>query len=244
MNLQLPTTSPARTRNPRATPADCCHVDAYAVEELLDASDVGTYTRLLAEVYEPLGFMNERVLPSASSRRFLVRHHRQVVAIFRLTEVSDVDTPYHHWLPPTLKGSGSRWLEVNNVVVAAEFRATILLGLMLYRSACIANESGFDAVVGITRMQTLRFFVDFGVVPVEHPPLHLLGRPDLLDFVIYYDTRSPASVAYMHQRAERWFHQQDVLRRIQRRYLRPRAARERLTASALDITAMERSCLP
>lgn len=196
-------------------PADCCRVDAYVVEELVATANVDAYAQLLATAYQPLGFMGERVLPGADSRRFVVRHGRQVVAIFRLTEVSDKATPYHRWLPPRLTGKGSRWLEVNNVVVAAEFRATILLGLMLYRSVCIANESGFDAVVGITRQRTLRFFVEFGAVPVAHPPLHLLGRPDLHDFVIYYDTCTPASVAYMHQRAARWFHQQEVLRRIQ-----------------------------
>ncbi len=218
-----------------AQSADRCNVDAYRVDELGGDADVDAYTRLLAAVYEPLGFMNERILPGPQSRAFLVRYRQQVVGIFRLTEVSDTASPYHRWMPTTPGGRAPRWLEVNNVIVAAEFRATILLGLMLYRSACIAQRDGYDAVVGITRWQTLRFFVDFGVVPVEHPPLHLLGRDDLHDFIIYYDTRDPVSVAYMHQRSARWFHQQHVLRRLQNRYL-PRSsnARQGAASSALS----------
>ena len=161
--------------------------------------------------------MTDAVLPAAASRCFVVSYCSRVVAIFRLTEVAGIDNPFRRWLPPELAQADARWLEVNNVVIAADFRATALLGVVLYRCACIANTEGYAAVVGITRWQTLRFFVDFGVVPVDHPPLHLLGRSDLRDFIVYYNTRDAESVDYLHLRARRWFHQQYVMRRIQQR---------------------------
>lgn len=191
--------------------------DAYEVQELAPAADVAPYLELLAAVYEPLGFMTDKVLPAERSRCFVVRYRGQVVAIFRLTEVTRTDSPFHRWLPAELRQAGARWIEVNNVVIGADFRATALLGVVLYRCACIAREGGYAAVVGITRWQTLRFFVDFGVVPVDHPPLHLLGRPDLKDFIIYYNTGEAEAITYLHLRAHRWFHQQYVMRRIQLR---------------------------
>ena len=191
--------------------------EAYTVQALRSVADEQHYRHLLAQVYEPLGFMSERVMPEADSQCFVVRHDGRIAGIFRLTPVVDADSPYHQWLPAQVQGNTARWLEVNNVVIATEFRATVLLGVILYHCACVAHRQGYAAVVGITRLQTLRFFADFGVVPVDHPPLHLLGRPDLRDFVIYYDTRDAESVAYLHARARRWFHQQYVMRCIQQR---------------------------
>ncbi len=200
-----------------AAVADRFRPEAYTVTAVLTRRDAAAYDRLLTDTYEPLGFLSERVLPGADSRRYLIRYHQTPIAIFRLTEVRDADAPYHRWLPAEVSGPGARWLEVNNVIVAAEFRATIVLGLLLYESARLAHAMGFDAVVGVTRLQTLRFFVEFGVVPVDHPPLHLLGRDDINDFLIFYNTRDRDSVRYMHRRAQHWFHQQYVLRCIQAR---------------------------
>jgi len=190
---------------------------AYRVHELAPAADAAPYLELLTDAYEPLGFMSDAVLPVERSRCFIVRYQGQVVAIFRLTEVTRDDSPFHRWLPPDLTRAGARWIEVNNVVIAAAFRATALLGVVLYHCACTAHEEGYAAVVGITRWQTLRFFVDFGVVPVDHPPLHLLGRPDLKDFIVYYNTGEAEAITYLHLRAHRWFYQQYVMRRIQLR---------------------------
>jgi hypothetical protein len=116
---------------------------------------------------------------------------------------------------------------VNNVVVAQRYRASIVLGLVLYHSACQAHAAGYHFVVGVNRFEVLRFFVDFGVVPAEHPPLSLLGKAHLQDFVNYYDTSDAASIAYMHERARRYFHQELVMRSIREKYVRPRAQRIR-----------------
>lgn len=191
--------------------------DRYRIQRLANDADAEQYLRTLEAAYEPLGFMNPRVLPSEQSDCYIASHQDRVVGIFRLTEVAEPAGPYHRWLPQEVSGGGARWLEVNNVVIAAEFRATVLLGVLLHRCACIAAERGYAAIVGITRLQTLKFFADFGVVPVDHPPLQLLGRPELKDFIIYYDTRDPDSLAYLQGRARRWFHQQYVMRCIQER---------------------------
>ena len=196
---------------------DAFQPQAFELAEIPAGSDPGDYYRLLTETYEPLGFMTKEILPTAESRRFRISHRGKVVAIFRLTAVDEAASPFFDYVPGA---RGRRLAEVNNVIVAADFRATILLGYLLYHSALIAHDNGFDFVVGITRHQTLRFFVDFGVIPVDHPPLHLLGKEHLLDFVIYYETRSPQSVAYMHERARRYFHQQYVLKTIHEKYVR------------------------
>lgn len=191
--------------------------DRYRIQRLANHTDAADYLKTLAAAYEPLGFMSPQVLPSQRSDCYVASHQDRVVGIFRLTEVADRAGPYHRWLPPEVSGRGARWLEVNNVVIAAEFRATVLLGVLLHRCACIAADQGYAAIVGITRLQTLKFFADFGVVPVDHPPLQLLGRPDLKDFIIYYDTRDPESLSYLQGRARRWFHQQYVMRCIHER---------------------------
>lgn len=219
---------------------DRFRAEAYAVDAVQDADAAWAYDQLLTQTYEPLRFMSERVLPTADSQRFLIRYRDRPVAIFRLTEVTDADSPYHRWLPADVAGPDARWLEVNNVIVAPEFRATILLGLILYESACHAHRQRYDAVVGVTRLQTLKFFVEFGVVPVDHPPLHLLGRDDLHDFLIYYDTRDREAVDYMHRRARHWFHQQSVLRAIQAR-CRPRTVVSDRTAAILRADSAPRA---
>ncbi|HVT36761.1 MAG TPA: hypothetical protein VHE37_14320 [Nevskiaceae bacterium] len=196
--------------------------ECFHTRRIGGGNDLAQYQRLLEQTYEPLGFMVSAVLPTAASMQYKVTHCGRIVAIFRLTPVDDGDSAYFHLVPGACAdGRPRRLLEVNNVVIASPFRATILLGLLLYESAKAAHRLGYDYVVGITRHQALKFFVDFGVVPVDHPPLRLLGKEHLLDFVIYYDTRSPESIGYMHERARRWFHQQYVLRSIHRKYVEP-----------------------
>ena len=202
--------------------ADRFRADSFSLHAIPAQGDATQYDRLLAETYEPLGFMTREFLPSERSQRYYVTHGGHVVAIFRLTRVEDPASAYFELVPGAVReGRRAPLAEVNNVVIASPYRASILLGLLLYESAKLAHALECDYVVGITRHQTLRFFVDFGVIPVDHPPLHLLGKPHLLDFVIYYDTRTPASIAYMHERARRYFHQQYVMRNIQEKYVRP-----------------------
>lgn len=219
-------TAPAASEpclSPPLPTLDAYRVEAYQLQEIDAASGAVDYERLLRETYEPLGFMRGELLPVDGSRCYQLTYRGTLVAIFRLTPVLDDQSPYFRLVPGACSKDGrrARMVEVNNVVIAAPFRATILLGLLLYHCALSARRMGCDFVVGLTRYQTLRFFVDFGVVPVDHPPLRLLGQAHLLDFVIYYDTGSQESLRYMHERARRYFHQQYVMKSIQQKYIEP-----------------------
>lgn len=220
---------------------DAYRAEAYQLLEIDTASDAVDYERLLRETYEPLGFMRGEFLPVAGSRCYKLLYQGALVAIFRLTPVLDGESPYFQLVPGARFADGrhARMVEVNNVVIAAPFRATILLGLLLYHCAVCARRMGGDFVVGLTRYQTLRFFVDFGVVPVDHPPLRLLGQAHLLDFVIYYDTAGRESLRYMHERSRRYFHQQYVMKSIQQKYI----DRARMAAATASMAAPMQAAL-
>lgn len=201
--------------------------EAYEIRYIEPGTDPQAYDKLLSSVYEPLGFMSQDILPSEHSDRYQVLFKGQVVGIFRMTAVEREESPYFRIVPgATADGQRRKLAEVNNVIIASDFRATILLGLIVYHSAWLAHQNGYDFVVGLTRHQTLRFFVDFGVIPVDHEPLHLLGKEQYLDFVIFFDTQAPASIAYMHERAARYFHQQYVMKVLHEKYIK-RIPRER-----------------
>ena len=208
--------------------------DLYEVQELSCSSDYEEYEALLRKVYEPLGFMSESIRPGASSRCYRVRHSNATVAVFRLTRVTDPNSAFHRLIPGISDGDseGGPLLEVNNVVIEREYRGTPALGVILRFCARRSAAEKYRAVVGITRYQTLRHFAEFGVLPVSHEPLHLLGRSDLLDFVIYYDTRDPVSTQYMEERAKRVFKQQKILKEIEVRYGQRAMAKMRQQSAA------------
>ncbi|WP_020649667.1 hypothetical protein [Solimonas variicoloris] len=209
---------------------DLYRPERYRIREIDGQLQRRTYEALLEQTYGALGFPLAGLRPTDDSRCFLLEFGAQTAATFRLTPVDDGDHHFRRVLPRATRADGAplRLLEVNNVIVVPRFRATIALGLLLRHSALHAAAHGYDFIVGLTRYQVLRHFVEFGVVPVDHEPLHLLGRDDLLDFTIYYDTASPASCAYIEQRAQRYFHQQYVLRSIDEKYGR---AQRRLQAA-------------
>lgn len=208
-------------------PLDHFRSDLYEVVEITTESDRTEYVRTLTYHYERLGFMAEWVLPAPNSRQFLLRHAGEVSGLFRLTEVSDTHSHLRTALQRSVGSHANNWrlIELNNVLVRPEFRGTPVLGLILYRSACEAHAAGYDCVVGLTRVQVLRFMVDFGVIPVDHPPLSVMEKQHLVDFVTYFDTRRPESIAYMHERAKRYFHQEFVMRNIREKYLGSKAQR-------------------
>jgi len=210
-----------------ADPLDLYRSELFNLCHVGTAAEFSEYHAFLQAHYEPLGFFCGEVLPSAESMMFAIRHCGVLAAIFRLTPVSDPRSDYFDLVPGARDDDGAhrRLLEVNNVVIAREFRASIVLGLILYHAACQAHAARYHYVVGINRFEVLRFFVDFGVIPAEHPPLSLLGKEHLQDFVNYYDTSDARSIAYMHERAKRYFHQELVMRSIRDKYVRPRARR-------------------
>lgn len=195
-------------------------VSNFEIREISSAADRAAYLKYLEHHYAKLGFMSEWVLPSNASRQFFIYFSGEMVGLFRLTEVSGASSIFHERLPESTL-QDARLLELNNVLIGEEFRSGPALGLILYRSACEAHAGGFDFVVGLTRIQVLRFMVDFGVIPAEHPPLSAMGKDHLKDFVTYFDTRSQESIAYMHERAKRYFHQEFVMKCIREKYLRP-----------------------
>lgn len=209
--------------------------ELYEIGTIECAHGVEEYLEFLKAHYEPLGFMCGDVLPESDSILIGIRFKGRLAAIFRLTMVTDINSPYHRLIPNAIHRSGERkrLLEVNNVVIAREYRASAVLGLILYRSACEAHSRGYDFVVGLNRYQILRFFVDFGVIPVEAPPIHVLGKDHLSDFINYYDTADPNSIAYMHERAKRYFHQEYVMKSIHEKYVVPE--RRRLHSGREDV---------
>lgn len=205
-------------------PLDLYRSELYALCHVGSGAQFDEYRDFLQSHYEPLGFFCGEVLPTARSMMFAVRHCGELAAIFRLTPVSDPQSRYFELVPGarTADGQPRRLLEVNNVVVGRGYRASIALALILYHSACQAHAAGYHFVVGLNRFQVLRFFVDFGVIPADHPPLALLDKDHLQDFVNYYDTAEASSIAYLHERARRYFHQELVMRSIREKYVRPR----------------------
>ena len=192
----------------------------YRLLPVADTKTADAYNELMRDAYEPLGFMTDGVLPRSDSDCYQIQYDQKMVAVFRLTEVSERNSYFFSLghFGNRMEVNPARLIEVNNVVVQKEFRATIVLGLILQACATIAEERKFDYVVGITRQQTLRYFVDFGVTPIDHEPFHVMGRSDVHDFVIYYDLTTDDSRAYMRQRSKRYFHQQYVMRSIQLKY--------------------------
>lgn len=209
----------------------------YSLHRLADAQEFDEYEALMRSAYDPLGFMCEQVLPNAQSQCFKLLHGDELSAIFRLTPIAEGSI--YHQLIPRREWSEDvrRFIEVNNVVVADQFRATIVLGLLLKHCARIAAEQAFEAVVGLTRYQTLHHFVDFGVMPIDHQPLHLLGRTDILDFVIYYDVTTNDARRYMEERASHYFQQRYIMAAIREKYVRrtERPFRRRDEAVSHDI---------
>lgn len=183
------------------------------------------YQSLFAETYRRLGFPLDKTQAADGAHRYIGRCAGQMASICALQPAeqgSAIALLVQKELGQARQG---RYLELKNVVVAPAFRGSIALGIMLYECAQIAHRQGYDALIGLTRKQTLRYFVEYGVSPIDHAPLHALGDPQLLDYAIYFDTRSASSVAYMHERSRRYFHQVRVMNAIRDRRPQPALAR-------------------
>lgn len=176
------------------------------------------YHEILAEAYTALGFYRQEVLPGPDTQCFGLFFDGEMEATFGLTARPYPEGSLFRSRIPSLQGdSSANLLEASNVVLSPRVRGGLALGIMLHYIASYAVDRGYDYVVGITRYQTLRFFVEFGLVPVDHDPLHVLGREDIDDWVMYYETRGEAARFYLQERARRFFHQQQVMARIRSR---------------------------
>lgn len=184
------------------------------------AAHMADYRRLIETTYEPLGFLNDHAdcfLPREGTTCYVLTYREQIVGSCALTRVKEDDSIYHDYLPVDRRDRAVGMIELNNIILIPELRGGIGLALILYNAALTTLAEGSGLVVGITRYQTLRYFVEAGAIPVSHEPLHLLGREDLNDFIIYYDVRSRDSQTYLRERARRLFGQASVLGDIKRR---------------------------
>jgi len=184
------------------------------------AAHMGDYRRLIETTYEPLGFLNDHAdsfMPRDGTTCYVLTYRDEVVGSCSLTPVRDTQSIYYQHLPMDRRDQAIGMIELNNIILVPELRGGIGLSLILYNSALTTLAEGSGLVVGITRYQTLRYFVEAGAIPVSHEPLHLLGREDLNDFIIYYDVRSPDSQTYLRERALRLFGQASILGDIKRR---------------------------
>lgn len=201
-----------------ATEASKAEVGNYEFSPA-EESDLVVYHQLVREAYDPLGFLNDHAadfMPRAGTRCFVLSYQGDVIGSCALTAVPE-GSVFHELLPAEITEMRPSMTELNNIILRPELRGGIGLALLLYHAAEAAIGNGSDLVVGITRYQTLRHFVEAGAIPVLHEPLHLLGREDLHDFAIYYDMRSQDARTYLRERARRLFGQAAVLSRIRDR---------------------------
>jgi hypothetical protein len=195
--------------------------DAYHISEInkSDKAQLDQYLRILAETYTPLGFFRQSVIPKEETICFGIWHEGAMEGIFGLTPIRSGDqTVFRNLIDDVRSVADVQLIEISNVVLRKKIRGDVALGVMLYEAAQRAHAKGFHFLVGITRYQTLRYFVNFGVTPVLHEPLHLMGMSSVDDYVIYFDTHSKDSVVYMHERAKRYFRQESIMARIKGRY--------------------------
>lgn len=188
--------------------------------EIASPAQLEHYLQLVQETYGPLGFLNDHsdsFMPRNQTRCYVLTYCGDVVGSCSLTPVNDEISLFHRLVPGGDQQGGAQMIELNNIILVPELRGGIGLALILYHAAVQALDTGADLVVGITRYQTLRYFVEAGAIPVDHEPLHLLGREDLHDFVIYYDIRTRDARTYLRERARRLFAQARTLHNIKSR---------------------------
>ena len=202
-------------------------LDGYAICPVQSAQAQAAYSDLLKTTYAKLGFLepnSEFEIVSPNATRFLLHYEAEHIGMYGLREVPSEHAHYAQWVPG-FAGSQDRALEVHNFILTQAHRGQIGRVLMLHHAVGYALEHGYAYLVGIARYSALKFFVDAGAVPVYHPPLHLLGKSDLRDFVMYFDLRQPGDVDYLQQRAERLIHQICVLHALKTDFLSPQKRR-------------------
>lgn len=202
-----------------ALAGETCDRESYCFE-VASPAQMKKYFQLVQDTYESLGFINEysdRFMPRSRTGCYVLTCLGEVVGSCSLTPVVNSKSVFHKLIPGGHTSTDIKMIELNNIILVPRLRGGIGLAIILYHAAVEAIKTGTDFVVGITRYQTLRYFVEAGAIPVDHEPLHLLGRHDLHDFVIYYDIRSLDAQTYLRERARRLFEQVGVLRKIKSR---------------------------
>jgi hypothetical protein len=203
-------------------------LNSYQFRRLDDTKHVVIYDRWLSATYRRLRFLNDRsasFMPRSGTERYGLFLGERLVAICALTPVSERQSVFHRSLPyPVRDGKQPSYLELNNVLCSQRFPGVLGLTLLLYYAVMKAQEAGFTAIVGIAHYEALRQLADLGATPVLHDPLHILGRDDLFDFVVYYDLSRMESSVYIYERTVRSLHAMAVMNEITSRYISTRRA--------------------
>lgn len=196
----------------------------YLFRALESEEEFAAFDELLESRYGPLNFLRtaekKAFLPREGTTRYGLFFGNELVGICALNPVDKKGSVFHKYIPVS-RIAERRLVEINNVVLCRRFTGLGCATILLYEAVKAAMRAGYDMTVGITRYQTLKFFIESGAVPVDHPPLHLLGRPDLLDFIVYYDL-SPQGVEYLHYHIPRAIRHEMIYEKIKRSYVKPR----------------------
>jgi hypothetical protein len=197
-------------------------VQKYQTIEITGAQDQHQYRDFLERALKPLGLYSDDFLPGAASSCYKITFRDQTVAIFRLTPVA-ASSLFHRVIPGAC---GKKILEVNNVAVEKSYKGDLLLGIILRNCALLSHAKGYEFVAGLVRHEILPAFVDFGTIPVQHDPLHLLGDDGICDYVTYFMTDEQEHIDYALARSYHYLHRKITMKNIDAdvRRMRVRAA--------------------
>ncbi len=172
------------------------------------------YDTLVRASFNEARIFSENFMPDENTRRYGAVHIDDgLVGTCSFRDASDNPVLMDH-LAKHLSAPPRRIWEVNNFAVAPDHRNGTASALLLIGCALSGHRSGVDALAGVIRSTAIPALTNFGLVPTYHEPLHVLGRPDVCDFISYYDTREEESVMYMRERAARFFYSAHVIHQI------------------------------
>lgn len=180
----------------------------------LRADEHDQYDALVRSSFNEARIFSESFLPDENTRRYGVVHIDDgLVGTCSFRDASENALLTEH-LGRHLATPPRRIWEVNNFAVAPDHRSGTASALLLFGCALSGHRSGVDALAGVIRSTAIPALTNFGLVPTYHEPLHVLGRPDVCDFISFYDTKEEESVMYMRERAARFFYSAHVIHQI------------------------------
>jgi hypothetical protein len=172
------------------------------------------YDALVRASFNEARIFSESFMPDERTRRYGAVHIDDgLIGTCSFRDASDDPILMDH-LARHLSAPPRRIWEVNNFAVSPDHRGGTASALLLIGCALSGHRRGVDALAGVIRSTAIPSLTNFGLVPTYHEPLHVLGRPDVCDFICYYDTREEESVMYMRERAARFFHSAHVIHQI------------------------------
>jgi hypothetical protein len=194
--------------------------DNYSFEELKTSEHIEQYEILLKRSYKREGIYSESFLPCNNTVKYgIFFKHDTLVAICGLKTVGVERLPvFKDHIQPSIK-LNENLIEIVNVVVEKSHYGTLAFPILCFGVGEAAISRSADILVGITRASLLKSFVQFGLFPAVHPPLHVLGNDKINDFIIFYDFRRPNATDYMRLRGAHIVEQSQRMSLIRSQYL-------------------------